>query len=678
MINFQTMYNKRIYKVASYLFVMFLWFHGFMLSALALQPTDEFFDEQSYITHINADTAWNTVREAPDIVVAIIDTGVDIDHPDLRNNIWRNEDEFPGNGLDDDGNGYVDDVNGWDFITNSPDPNPKFSSNSSRLAMNHGTLVAGIVGAQGGNGKGIAGIAWRIKIMPLRVLDGAGNGDTISVTKAIKYARENGADIINLSFIGEDRSQSLELALEQAYRAGILIVAAAGNEVTNGVDMDITPRYPVCEDGPINENWVIGVTSVDQYDRKASFSNYGLQCIDISAPGVRAFTTQLILDQSGYKQAYGGGWTGTSVSTPQVSGVAALVKAIDPDISLLELQRLILERSDNINDLNPEWQGKMGQGRLNAASVVVAAKQRVNSTNDLNARLITGAGPGGGPHVRHFNLRGETKLQWFAYEDDYTGGVNVATGDVTNNGFAETITAPQSNHSPEIKVFNRFGTLQTSFFAYDQSFTYGVQVATGDVDGDGVEEIITVPNKGGGPHVRIFNRKGYIKSEFFAFNEQSRVGVTVAVADVDKDGEEEIVVASGEGSMPIVRIFDWRGQQEGQFFAFDPSYTRGMSVAAYDGLIVVGGGRGDKPYVRAFDYLGNQRAEFLAYDQNFRGGVKVSIADVNSDTFADIITGPQKGGGPHLRVFDKFGTLITQWMAYNPGFRGGISVTSAE
>lgn len=644
----------------------------------ALQPTDEFFNEQTYITHIHADTAWNTVREAPGVVVAVIDTGVDISHPDLRNNIWRNEGEFPGNGIDDDGNGYVDDVHGWDFMTDSPDPTPKFSDESVRLAMHHGTLVAGILGAQGGNGKGIAGIAWRIKIMPLRVLDGEGNGDTIAVTEAVKYARENGADIINLSFIGEDRSQSLQLALEQAYRAGIFIVAAAGNEVTSGIDMDVTPRYPVCEDGPPHENWVIGVTSVDQYDRKASFSNYGLQCIDIAAPGVRTFTTQLTADQPGYSEPYGGGWTGTSVSTPQVAGVAALVKAIDPDISLPEWQRLVLERSDNINDLNAEWQGKIGHGRLNAAAVVVAAKKRVATENDLSARLITGAGPGGGPHVRHFDLSGETKLQWFAYDAEYTGGVNVALGDLTNDGFDETIVAPESAHAPEVKVFNRFGTLQTSFFAYDQAFMQGVQVAVGDVDGDGVEEIITVPNKGGGPHVRVFNRKGHIKNEFFAFNKQSRTGVSVAVADVDKDGDQEIVVAAGEGSMPIVRIFDWRGNQEGQFFAFEPSHIHGMTLAAYEGLIVVGSGPGAEPMVRGFDYLGNKQLEFLAYDHRFHGGVNVSIADVNNDTFAEIITGPQKGGGPHLRVFDIFGTLITQWMAYNPGFRGGIAITSSE
>ncbi len=153
--------------------------------------------------------------------------------------------------------------------------------------------MAGIAAASGNNATGITGVTWRAKIMPLKVLNDKGEGDTKNVIRAIDYAINNGADIINFSFVGEGKSLSLEAAIRRAYEKGILIFAAAGNEQADGqaYSLDDIPLYPACHDGGVGENMVIGVAATDALDQKAPFSSYGSRCVDISAPGVSIFST---------------------------------------------------------------------------------------------------------------------------------------------------------------------------------------------------------------------------------------------------------------------------------------------------------------------------------------------------------------------------------------------------
>ena len=250
----------------------------------SLEPLDPYYTQQTYLTEIKAHQAWNITTGSDDVLIAILDSGVDIHHPDLKNNIWTNPNEIYNNGIDDDENGFTDDYYGWDFVNNTNDPTPKLVTGYSPTAIKHGTVVAGVAAAQGGNNQGIAGVTWHAKIMPLRVLNHLGEGDTYTVAQAIDYARKHGADIINLSFVGQGKSQTLENAIKNAYLAGIIIVAAAGNDVENSVNLDLNPRYPVCHDGPDGENWVIGVGSIDNQNRLASFSNFGQKCIDIVTP----------------------------------------------------------------------------------------------------------------------------------------------------------------------------------------------------------------------------------------------------------------------------------------------------------------------------------------------------------------------------------------------------------
>ena len=195
-------------KIKKILFLyIFVFFSGFFIInpvfavPQAVIPNDPSYPEQWYLDKIGAPEAWGIKSDSSNIIIAVLDTGVDIDHPDLYKNIWINEDEIKDNGIDDDNNGYIDDVNGWDFFNKVADPNPKFSEGFTEIGLHHGTIVAGIIAAEGNNNFGITGINWSAKIMPLKVLSDKGEGSTVEVIQAIDYAIDNGADIINLSFV---------------------------------------------------------------------------------------------------------------------------------------------------------------------------------------------------------------------------------------------------------------------------------------------------------------------------------------------------------------------------------------------------------------------------------------------------------------------------------------------
>ena len=177
-------------KLVTSFFILFLVFAEPVLAAI--MPNDPYYKNQWYLAKIRADSAWEKITESPDMVIAVIDSGIDINHPDLKDNIWHNNKEIAGNGKDDDKNGFIDDTNGWDFITNTPDPSPKFSAGWTEAGVSHGTMVAGIIAARGNNGIGVAGVTWRTKIMPLRVLNDKGDGKISDVIRAIDYAVKNG------------------------------------------------------------------------------------------------------------------------------------------------------------------------------------------------------------------------------------------------------------------------------------------------------------------------------------------------------------------------------------------------------------------------------------------------------------------------------------------------------
>jgi subtilisin family serine protease len=344
----------------------------------ARTTNDFFITSQKHLSQIDAQGAWDFETGSRDVVIAIIDTGVDINHEDLKDNIWVNVNEIPFDGIDNDDNGYIDDRNGWDFVDGVSDPNPKVKTGYDLGALLHGTIVAGVAGAVGNNEIGVSGVAWEVSLMSLRALDHTGTGDSVHVTAAIEYAVANGADIINLSVVGTDNDTRLQDALQRAYEQNVAVVAAAGNEGDDHQVSDLTqiPHYPVCHDGQFGENYVIGVAGVDELDKKARYSNFGTQCIDISAPGSFITTTQFFQPAiTGLQKMYTDGWSGTSLATPIISGSLALLKSARPDISIHSLAEVLTSTAENIDDKNPQYRGELGAGRVSLRAALAAVQQ---------------------------------------------------------------------------------------------------------------------------------------------------------------------------------------------------------------------------------------------------------------------------------------------------------------
>src|SRR5262245_33281196 len=280
---------------------------------------------------IDAKEAWNVSTGSSDVTVAVIDTGVEVTHPDLAANIWVNEGEDCAgcrtNGVDDDGNGYVDDWRGWDFANGDNDPTDD---------NGHGTHVAGTIAAAGNNGVGVVGVTWSSKIMPLKFLGADGSGTTEDAISAILYARAKGVPILHNAWGGGAVPKAVLDAIGETDASGELFVAATGNDFTN---TDAEPFYPSSYDVPN----LLSVEATDQFDRKAWFSNYGARTVDLGAPGTNIYST--------YRGATYRFADGTSMATPEVSGSAALAKAVFPGASGVGLKALLLRNVDPVAGL---------------------------------------------------------------------------------------------------------------------------------------------------------------------------------------------------------------------------------------------------------------------------------------------------------------------------------------
>ncbi len=647
-------------------------------------PADPLYDKQWYLDKIKAPQAWDFTKGGnKDIKIAVLDTGVDIDHPDLKDNIWVNKDEIKGDGKDNDKNGYVDDINGWDFVNDGPDPNPKFNEEYTESGIHHGTLIAGVAAAQGNNGEGVTGLAWKNTIMPLRVLDSQGGGNVEEVINAINYAVDNGAKVINLSFVGTDKSYFLKQTLKKAWQEGVTIVAAAGNERgTDPIDLDEKSNYPICLDED-DDNFIIGVAALDSSDKKASFSDYGTKCVDVSAPGSHIYgALAQNSDIEEFQDYYGGYWSGTSIAAPLVSGLAGLLYSINPLFENEQIYDFIINKADSVEVMNPDFQGELGSGRINAyASLDHAHSQmKVLSGGDY---IVVGAGPSGGPHVRIFDSAGLSVNGFFAYNKEFKGGVSVAAGDINGDGIDEIITGAKASGGPHVRAFSLNGTPKASFFAYDKEFKGGVSVAVGDINGDGIDEIITGAGPSGGPHVRAFNKSGVQQASFFAYGDNFKGGVNVAAGDINGDGIDEIITGAKAGGGPHVRAFNKNGDVEFQFFAFNKEYRGGVHVSSGDAdgdgtsEVITSVGSGASSYVRVFDSVFLLlRLQFLAYGKGFYNGVNVTVEDFDDDGKVEIATVPSYGKSTQIKLFNSQGDQISEFYGFDREFMGGASITT--
>ncbi|KPJ64176.1 hypothetical protein AMJ44_13240, partial [candidate division WOR-1 bacterium DG_54_3] len=346
------------------------------------------YDDLWGLKSISAEMAWDICTGSSDIVVAVVDTGVDYEHEDLSTNIWSNPAEIAGNGIDDDGNGYVDDVKGWDFHNSDDDP---MDDNG------HGTHCSGTIAGLGNNNIGVVGVVWTGKIMPLKALSAYGGGYTSSLAAALEYAAYNGADVINNSWGGYGSSQLIEDAVNYAHSLGCVVVAAAGN------DDDDVDNYT-----PARLANVIAVASVGHNDLKSDFSNWGTK-IEVAAPGgdssdgdlQQKYVNILSLRANG-TDLYGYGGLhivgtnyyrvrGTSMACPHVAGLAALILSNKPGFTNEQVRQVLWESADDLGD--PGRDIYYGHGKINAYRAlqidnVLTAPRFYDTPNDFDGDFV--------------------------------------------------------------------------------------------------------------------------------------------------------------------------------------------------------------------------------------------------------------------------------------------------
>ncbi|HEY5654009.1 MAG TPA: S8 family serine peptidase [Pontiella sp.] len=340
---------------------------------------------------IDATKAWSACIGSHKITVAVIDTGVDYNHPDLDDIMWVNLDEIPDNGIDDDKNGFIDDVYGYDFFNNDGDPLDDHG---------HGTHCAGIIGAEANNTEGVSGVSWNSRIMTLKFLNQGGYGTTAGAVSAIEYAVLMGARVLSASWGGGGYNQALKDAIDAAAAMEIPFVAAAGN---NSLNNDHYPFYPSSYDSPN----VISVISSDHHDGLSYFSNFGKVSTDLAAPG--SFILSCRKD-GGYQYKYG-----TSMAAPHVSGACALLMSINPSLTATEIKEILIKTSDlTLPGIC------VSEGRMNLASSVAEIfepwlKASPNSISELLPHQSTNI-------TISFN---STDLE----EGGYTGALSVISND---------------------------------------------------------------------------------------------------------------------------------------------------------------------------------------------------------------------------------------------------------
>ena len=493
-----------------------------------LAPTDPEYPTQYAHALTEAEFAWDLETGDPGVIIAIIGTGVELLHPDLSANIWVNAAETPANGVDDDLNGFIDDVHGWDFKSGDDDPTP--------VGDWHETEVAGVAGAVANNAEGIAGVAWDCRIMTLRV-----NYTSLDVADAIDYATENGASVINMSFGNYDPAKYgpdtiVQDAVDDAFAAGVVLVATAGNNTTDGM------RFPAALDP------VIAVSATTATDARASFSNYG-SWVTVAAPGDAILSTSGPTDYDTVD--------GTSFSAPYVAGIAALLLSADGTLTPTNVRNRIMYSVDKITT-----DFYIGTGRVNLANALA-----LTSDPDLFAIISSPIGGGlvneltpvtgialGDDYVLEYRLLGTEAWTFLSSGFEILEGeLGVLDGSALDSGIYELrLTAYRGalaqEHLVEVVVNGvKAGWPQTLTGNIIGSPTYS------DLDSDGNSEIFVASASG---QIMGFYSDGSGIPGWPVEIGASPYG-SPAIGDIDGDGEPDIV--QGSHATGSVYAFDASG-----------------------------------------------------------------------------------------------------------------------
>jgi len=655
------------------------------------EPNDPDFADQYAHQLIQMPQAWDLSTGSRDIVIAILGTGVDVNHPDLKENIWVNKAEIAGNGIDDDKNGYVDDIHGWNFEKASNNVSPSGTSSTS----SHETQVAGVIGAVGNNGKGVVGVNWQCSIMVLRL---STDFTSKEIAAGLDYAAANGARVINMSFggdtFGPEDDRVIKTAIDNAYAKGALLVASAGNSDSS------RPHYPAAYYN------VMAVASTNGEDTKTGHSTFG-PWVDIAAPGTDIVTTDLGDEYIAT--------AGTSFSSPYVAAVAGLLLAYRPSLTNIQVRAILENTTDPVyyGDLDPN-QCYIGTGRVNAYKALLAADQdyplgdiispgpRQTYASDVNAVQISlfaygdtykldyrrygesewtviaeGPAPADpnhlgsvslvNPGVGTYELRLRVSRGEYVHTDFAVFGIDLAPElapwpkpkkvdetteeyfignpvclDLNGDGHNEIIQA-------SVDYGSYFGTGKVNIWTEDGNslpnwpiefdYVWPTSVAVGDIDGDGDYEAVVACEYDGELYAYHVQTGQIVDGNWPVIMGTwgSAIAAAPVLADLDGDGISEILVALDAESMGTDGLYAIRGDGT---FLWQRRYTSEgpISVADFnkDGKPEIGlSGYGpglDHVYTFILDRQGQQIARWKGGSQ--KGTV---AADLNADGKVELV-----------------------------------------
>lgn len=617
--------------------------------------------------------AWDYATGSKQVVVAIIDNGFDTFHPDLFGNIWRNSKEIENNGIDDDQNGYVDDIYGWNFLDNTNDPRPNVSGLSEYQkgegVFSHATVVAGIVGAVGNNGQDGAGVNWKVRLMNLKVLGNEGSGRLHPLGEAVRYAVDNGADVINISMVG-DYDGDLDFALRYAFDKGVVVVAAMGNY---GGDLNKSPLYPVCDDADSWTPRVLGVSATNPDRKLAGFSNTGSDCVDIAAPGVDIGSTVRYSPTDGLTASYGTGWQGTSFAAPLVAGTAALVKSVRPDWKAVQINEAILKTVHHTPaDDEAAYAELYGKGMLQAHRAVAYAMglplpPTMFESGTYVPPIITSPETpviNKPTHAKTFVAVGASGQMRDAYNDSFElGGAyarpeakNIESAAAYGTGSEQIIVtaAVGANKVRVISVYNNKWQLQST---WNSDFLVPVQVAIGQKN-DGSIVIALAPTQSSTVIFKQYDTTGILLTEIK--QAIAHKGVRLAVV-----GENTTAVFT-TGTTTMLKTY---GPDQAVLHEFtvaglgnNPFVAIGDVIGDTNPDIVVGSGPGVSDLVRVYTVDGSEQRSFAPFGDGRKNGVSVIVVDADNNGSQDLLTYSANTSGP-IRAWTAKAKNAGEWAA---------------
>jgi len=618
---------------------------------------------------IGVTKAWDITVGSRDVIVAVIDNGFDAFHPDLRDNVWKNIDEFLNNGIDDDHNGYIDDVWGWNFIAsqdeqgwvgnNDPRPNVNNLESTATSAglFNHGTFVAGLIGAVGNNGKDGAGINWRVRLMNLRIIDNNGSTANPPLSEAVRYAVNNGAHVINVSAVTSIVTDDMVDAIQYAFQHGVAVIAAAGND--HQADLDMNPIYPICIDAHSSEEWILGVNAVTADRRFAIFSNIGETCIDLTAPGVQINSTLRYSPQNGLNERYGGNWSGTSLATPLVSGAAALIKSIQPTWGARQIYEALLSTTDRTPGTDDKTYKKLfGAGLLQIDRAVQYALDHRSSLY-LGVRALWAIDTTTGIfQTRDVASERDESEQHVALRaiDDITTYI-----DTNGNRVVATIGPFGSGSERAVRLFNEQWGLIDEWSVH---LSVPARIVVGDVNDDDVIDIVVTPQQEADVLATIFTINGVFESSIRGYALSGTIPALVHNTDTQKP---ELVLAFASKGGITVRRYTATMDVSHEFLTDTLSRISGFGVGDIDGngreAYVLLAHDDDPPYLVYLNTDGSLKRKFLSFDGQTQGSLGMIVVDWNQDGREDVVVFGARA--ETIRVWSNHSRRLAEWKPFS-------------